>query len=243
MALTNITPMNPKPGQSAKTSAPQPRLVISDTPPLLADLSWLSVGALAVIVVALAISLTLLLRSLSGEVTMAWFLSRGAGIVGYLLISGAMVYGLMITTRTASGAVPAPVSFGMHEFISWLGLIFVAAHAVVLLWDTYIKYSLITIVVPFSSSFKPIPVGLGQLAFYASAGLIASFYARKRIGQKTWRLIHYASFATYLLATLHGILSGSDTRTIPMQAVYIGSVALVLFLTVLRALISRRARV
>jgi predicted ferric reductase len=230
MTVTNTSPVARNP---ASKTAPLP---VHST---LADLSWWLVGALSVAAVVLAMVLTLVLRALTGEITLAWFISRGAGVVGYLLITGSMIYGLMITTRTATGAVPAPVSFGMHEFIAWLGLVFIAVHAVVLLWDGYIKYSLASVLVPFASSYRPVWVGIGQIAFYLSALLAASFYAKKRIGHKTWRLIHYASFATFILATLHGLFSGSDTKALPMQAIYISAVAAVLFLTVLRILLPR----
>jgi predicted ferric reductase len=202
------------------------------------------VGALAVFVVLLAVIATLMIRSASAPVTLAWFVSRGAGISGYLLITGGMVYGLLITTKTATSALPAPVSFGMHEFISWLGLIFIATHAVVLLWDAYIGYTPLSILLPFNSSYRPVWVGLGQAAFYMSALLVGSFYAKKRLGakgHKAWRLIHYASFLVFVLATLHGIFSGSDTKVIAMQIVYIASTGLVLFLTVFRVLAPRAA--
>ena len=37
-----------------------------------------------------------------------------------------------------------------------------------------------------------------------------SFYFRQRIGQKTWRMIHYANFVIYIMAFLHGVRSGTD---------------------------------
>jgi methionine sulfoxide reductase heme-binding subunit len=220
-----------------ENNLPAPR----PTPLPLADMGWLLVGALAVSVVLLAIGATLLIRSFSGDITLAWFISRGAGISAYLIITGSMIYGLMISTRTATGAVPAPVTFGMHEFVSWLGLIFAAAHAVVLMWDAYIKYTPATILVPFTSSYRTVWVGVGQIAFYISALVVASFYARKRIGQKAWRAIHYISFLTFIMVTLHGFYSGTDSKTLAMQMMYLTSASAVIFLTTLR-IFTRRGR-
>lgn len=53
----------------------------------------------------------------------------------------------------------------------------------------------------------------------------ASFYARKRIGQKTWRAIHYISFLTFIMVTLHGFYSGTDPKTLAMQVMYLTSAA------------------
>lgn len=207
----------------------------------LADMAWWLVGALAVTVILMAVGTTLLIRSFTGDITLAWFISRGAGISAYLIITGSMLYGLMISTKTATGAVPAPVTFGMHEFVSWLGLIFAAAHAVVLLWDAYIQYTPATILVPFTSSYRPEWVGVGQVAFYLSALVVASFYARKRIGQKVWRAIHYVSFLTFIMVTLHGFFSGSDSKTLAMQVMYLASTAAMIFFTTLR-IFTRRVK-
>ena len=42
---------------------------------------------------------------------------------------------------------------------------------------------------------------------------MGSFYIRKQLGARAWRLIHYASFGTFGLAMLHGLFSGTDTQT------------------------------
>ena len=225
----------------SRTVAPKLAPAVT-TPPILADIAWWITGALAVIVVMLAVSVASLIRAATGDLTMAWFISRGAGIASYLLIAGSMMYGLMITTKTATGAVPAPVTFSMHEFISWLGLVLGLAHAVVLMWDGYIKYTPVNILVPFNSEYRPVWVGIGQIAFYMCAIVVASFYAKKLIGHKIWRLIHYVSFLSYLMVTVHSIQAGSDTNTSSMQIMYIGSLAVILFLTIMRILTAKTGK-
>ena len=63
-----------------------------------------------------------------------------------------------------------------------------------------------------------------------------SFYVRQHIGQRVWRLVHYASFAVYLLATVHGLQAGTDSRAVPIVAMYIVSGATIIFLTMYRIL-------
>jgi predicted ferric reductase len=112
----------------------------------------------------------------------------------------------------------------------------------VLMWDGYIKYGPANILVPFNSEYRPVWVGIGQIAFYISALVVASFYAKKHIGHKAWRLIHYVSFITFLMVTLHGVQAGTDTNTSAMQIVYIASMSIVLFLTVMRILTAKLAK-
>ena len=208
----------------------------------LADAAWWLVGTLAVGSLLLAVAVTLMISSLQGNLTLAWFLSRGTGVAGYLLITASMIYGLLITTKTGTATVPVPVSFGMHEYVSWLGLVFAAVHAFVLLFDGYIHYSILSILLPFNSAYRTAWVGIGQISFYALALLSASFYAKKRLGHRAWQIIHYASFLVFILVTLHGIFSGTDSNTTAMQAVYIASGALIGFLTMLRILLRRHAK-
>ncbi len=222
------------PARPAATRPPAP-----PTPSTIADMSWWLVGAFTVAIVGLSVLITLLLRAATGPISLAWFISRGAGVAGYLLITGSMIYGLLITTKTANGTLPAPVSYGMHEFISWLGLAFIVAHTLVLLLDGYIGYTLPTLLIPFNSTvYRPIWVGFGQVAFYGSVLLSAAFYAKKYI-KRAWRVIHYISFLMFLLGTIHGLLSGTDSKTLIMQIVYIASFSSVMFLTLLRIFMPR----
>jgi predicted ferric reductase len=237
MAL-QTTVQNKTPAGAAR---PAPAAKLEATTPL-TDVAWWLVGALSICSLLLAVAVTLMISSVNGDLTLAWFLSRGTGIAGYLLITGSMIYGLLITTKTAASTVPVPVSFGMHEYISWLGLVFAAVHAAVLIFDGYIHYTLLAILVPFNSAYRTTWVGIGQISFYALALISASFYAKKRLGHRAWQIIHYASFVTFLLVTLHGLFSGTDTNTVALQAIYIGSGALIGFLTTLRILLRRHAK-
>ena len=62
------------------------------------------------------------------------------------------------------------------------------------------------------------------------------------MGPKVWRIVHYLSFLMFIMVTAHGILSGTDTKVLAMQMVYIGSAAVVIFLTLFRMLTAKEAR-
>ena len=53
-------------------------------------------------------------------------------------------------------------------------------------------------------------MALGVIALYLFIALIATSLLRKHVGQKTWRAIHWASYAMWPLAVLHGITAGTD---------------------------------
>ncbi|MCU0492891.1 MAG: hypothetical protein MUD01_14970 [Chloroflexaceae bacterium] len=103
------------------------------------------------------------------------------------------------------------------------------------------NYSLAQLLIPFASSnYEPLWVGLGQVAFYLLALVGLSFYARPWIGRRGWRVLHFISFAVFVLVLLHGIASGSDSGTTWVQSAYWFCGGSVLFLTVYRVLVTVR---
>jgi len=188
------------------------------------------IGALAAAVV-LPVWMPHLAASLTGPDPKAyWYLSRGSAFVALSLLWLSMALGLLITNKMARLWPGVPVSFTLHEFISILGLGFALFHALILLGDRYIGYTLVQVLVPFFSSYKPLWVGLGQVGFYTMLIVTLSFYVRSHIGQKTWRSLHYVSFITYLIALLHGITAGSDASLPWAQQYYWISGGTLLFL-------------
>jgi hypothetical protein len=70
----------------------------------------------------------------------------------------------------------------------------------------------------------------------------ASFYLRRHIGQRAWRIFHYVTFLAFAGTTIHGIASGSDSNAPWAEAIYLVSAATVLFLLTYRIGVSMTAR-
>ena len=211
-----------------------------------AALRSVALAALAALLGALLALLVLpawapgLSASLLGPAPTAyWYLARGAGLVGYLLLWLSVVVGLLITNKLARLWPGGPTAVDLHQFASLLALVYGLCHALVLLGDHYIGYSLVQVLLPFGSGeFRPLEVGLGQLAFYAMLPVTLSFYVRQRIGYRAWRLLHYASFGVYLLVGAHGVLAGTDSGSLLVRGMYLVTGGSVYFLTVYRILVT-----
>lgn len=168
-----------------------------------------------------------------------WYLSRGTGFVAMTLLWASMAFGLAITNKLSRAWPGAPTAFAVHEFVSLLGLAFAGFHALILMGDRYINFTMLQVVVPFASnSYRPLWVGVGQIGFYTFALVTASFYVRSRIGNRAWRLIHFVSFLTYLAALVHALTSGTDTSTQWAQWYYWLSGSSLLFLLIYRVVAS-----
>jgi predicted ferric reductase len=169
-----------------------------------------------------------------------WFISRGSAIAAFWLLWLAMSMGVSMTNKMALIWPGIPPAYEVHQYTSLLGLGFALFHALILTGDHYIKYTPLTVLLPFASqSYKPIWVGMGQVAFYVWAMVAFSFYLRGRIGKVTWRLIHFASYACFLAVLVHGIYSGTDGAASWVYYSYWFSGGSLLFLTVYRILSAR----
>jgi hypothetical protein len=171
---------------------------------------------------------------LTGQTPAFWYMARSGGIVAYLLLWLSTVWGLTLSTKITGGLVPAPIAYGLHEFLSIGAVLFAILHSVVLLGDAYIKFNLLHLAIPFLAPYLPFWTGLGTVGLYLSAALTGSFYLRKQIGPKLWRTLHYLTFGVYGLALLHGLMAGTDSSLVVMRLMYLGTGLTVLFLTYYR---------
>ena len=164
-----------------------------------------------------------------------WYLSRSSALVGLLLLWASMVLGLAISNKMARAWKGGPTFTALHEYTGLLGLAFGTFHGLILLWDPYIHYSLDQVLVPFASAnYRPLWVGLGQIALYLLIPSTLTFYLRRWISYRMWRIIHYLNFVVFALVLAHGVMSGTDTAGLWVSGLYWISALSVVALTVYR---------
>jgi methionine sulfoxide reductase heme-binding subunit len=158
-----------------------------------------------------------------------WFASRAFGIVAMLLLGVSVAVGLAMSGRLAHRpGLPAKLKH-FHESATLVTLGLIVAHGGLLLFDSYLRPGLAGITLPFALSYRPLFTGVGIIAGWLAAILGLSFYARKRIGVKTWRFMHRFTIVVYLLALIHVIGSGTDARHPWMMALLTGLTAPIVF--------------
>ena len=204
------------------------------------NLKIILLGSLAIIFGALAAVMVLpnwlpwLTFSMIGETPKVfWYLSRGTALVGFILLWLSMILGIMITNRLARLWPGGPAAFDLHQYMSLVGLGFGFFHPLILLGDRYLKPTIKEILLPFTmGQYHPLWVGLGQIALYSWVIVVGSFYVRKQLGNRSWRLVHYTSFLTFVFVLAHGIFSGTDSGSASFNLLYwtaAGSTLLLLF--------------
>lgn len=154
-----------------------------------------------------------------------WYAARAAGVVAYVLVTVAVVLGTLLSGRARLRRWPAFALTDVHRFLGLLAGTFVAVHVLAILLDAVVRFSLVQVLVPFASSYRPFWVGLGTVAAELLVAVGISNLLRKRIGFARWRRLHYLTFAVWLAATAHGIGSGTDATEQWLRFLYVCAVA------------------
>ncbi|MCA9972921.1 MAG: ferric reductase-like transmembrane domain-containing protein [Anaerolineales bacterium] len=163
-----------------------------------------------------------------------WYLVRASGTVAYLFLAASTIWGLILSSRLLREIVPGPLTLAMHNYLSWNALGLTALHAVLLLFTSYMDYTVRDLLVPFSGPYSPFWVGIGIIGMYLLLLTTLTFYVRGRIGYRAFHAVHYLTYPAFGMALLHSWFAGTDTPALEM--VYLVTGVTVLFLTLYRVL-------
>ena len=169
-----------------------------------------------------------------------WLIARAAGLVGFTLLTLSVTLGLAMSTKLLRPKLQKDL-LGWHQTLMWTGLAMIVLHGTAILLDPVMRFGLTAVIVPGTAPWRPITVAAGVVAGYLMLALALSFHVRRRIGQRRWRLIHYASFAAFALALGHALHAGTDLQG--TTGLVFGAIALapILWLTFARILMPRPA--
>ena len=141
----------------------------------------------------------------------AWLIARAAGLVAFGLLTISIILGLLMSTRLLPPRRQKSL-LGWHQTLLWLAICMAALHGVALMLDPVMHFGLKAILVPGLAPWRAITVAAGVTAGYLMLALAASFHVRRRITQRRWRKLHYASFAAFALALGHALHAGTDLQ-------------------------------
>ncbi len=171
-----------------------------------------------------------------------WYMARSGGIVAWVLVTLAVIWGLALSTRITRGKPTPAWLLDLHRHLGALSLVFTAVHLVGLVADSYVYFGWSEILIPGASSWQPLAVAWGVIAMYLMIAIQVTSVFMRRIPRTVWRWIHMTSWLVYALATVHGITAGSDVANPWYRWAAVGSVQLVAYLTFVRVMAGRRAR-
>jgi sulfoxide reductase heme-binding subunit YedZ len=141
-----------------------------------------------------------------------WYVTRGSGLVSLLLLTAVVVLGILLSARWASPDWPVFLSQAMHRFLSLTAVVFIVLHVATAVLDPFAHLGLSDALIPFISAYRTLWLGLGVVASELIAALVITSLLRAKLGFRTWRAIHWLAYASWPIAMVHGLGTGTDAR-------------------------------
>jgi sulfoxide reductase heme-binding subunit YedZ len=167
--------------------------------------------------------------------TILWYATRGAGAVSLLLLTAVAVLGIVSAMRWQTASWPRFLTTGFHRNLALMTLVFLGIHIITAVVDPYTALGLNAAIIPFSSYYRTFWLSLGVIAMYLIAAIVVTSLLRPLFGYRSWRLVHWLTYALWPVALIHGIGTGSDSRFAWMLAIDGVCVASVLLSVLWRA--------
>jgi sulfoxide reductase heme-binding subunit YedZ len=163
-----------------------------------------------------------------------WYAARASGVAAYVVLSLVVSLGLTLGGKAQNRRWPRFSVEDVHRFGGLLVGSLIGIHVLTIAADSFLPFSLTQLIVPFTSRYRPLWTGLGVAAAEILLALAITNHYRKRLPYRLWRKAHYLNFAVWTLASVHGLMSGTDRGAVWLAILYGIAVASVVMLLLWR---------
>jgi methionine sulfoxide reductase heme-binding subunit len=143
-----------------------------------------------------------------------WYATRASGYTALILLSASVVLGVLTSSRESRPGWPRFVVQSLHRNVSLLVGLFLIIHILTSIIDPFAKLNFLDAFVPFISSYRPLWLGLGVVGFELLIAITATSLIRNRLGWRTWRGVHLFAYASWPVGVVHGLGTGTDTKSL-----------------------------
>lgn len=143
-----------------------------------------------------------------------WYATRGSGFTALVLLTASVLLGLVTSVRWTSWAWPRFLSQGLHRNVSLLAALFLLIHIATSIIDPFAGLSVRDAVIPVGAGYRPLWLGLGVIATELFVAIVLTSLLRRRLSFGVWRIVHLLAYASWPVAVLHGIGTGTDTKAV-----------------------------
>ena len=148
-----------------------------------------------------------------GDTALTWLAIRASGVTAWGLLTAVVVWGILLRTRLLGRAASPTRLLDLHRWLGALALSFLAIHMVLLLFDSYLTFTVPQILIPGLSPWNTFAVALGVVAFWflIPVSIVGRLRPKlKNSGAELFQQAHWLAYAAWPIATMHYILAGTD---------------------------------
>lgn len=154
------------------------------------------------------------------ETSWPWYLTRASGIMAAIILVVLMLSGIGQITGYTFKFLDPLTSWASHRALGIALGVSVLLHILSLLFDHFVKFSLLDILIPWLSDYKPVKlfgiqfgsmyVAFGILAFYLMVIIILTSLVWVEKKPYIWKWIHLLSYITIFFVFIHALYIGTD---------------------------------
>lgn len=170
-------------------------------------------------------------------VPLLWWAIRALGLLSYLALWLATLFGVLTGSRGAGGLLDPATITSLHRRWSMAAVATVGLHLALVVADPMSGVSAFGALVPLASERLTGPVALGTLSTWGLL-LLAVSTSTPALPRWVWRAIHATAFGTWLLALVHGVTAGTESDLPWVDALYLGTAAALVGALVQRLLLA-----
>ncbi|MEZ5140231.1 MAG: ferric reductase-like transmembrane domain-containing protein [Acidimicrobiales bacterium] len=148
-----------------------------------------------------------------GDRMTAWYVNCAAGLVAWALLAGSVGLGILLSSKLLGKRVRPNWQLDLHRGLSALAVAFTGVHVAGAVADNWIHLGWAEVLVPGTSSWRPLAVAWGVVTMYLLAAVQITSLLRKRLSKRAWKRVHFASYPLFLTATAHGVTAGTEMGT------------------------------
>lgn len=166
--------------------------------------------------------------------TALWYASRATGVISLVLFSLVAILGILVNRQGRLPGLPRFAVTGLHRNLSLLMVAFLGIHIITAIADGYVEIPWLSTVVPFTSGYERLWIGLGTVAVDLVAAVIVTSLLRSRLAPSVWRAVHFLSYLSYPVTVVHGMRASTDLQSGWLLALTVATVFAVFIAVVYR---------
>jgi methionine sulfoxide reductase heme-binding subunit len=173
-----------------------------------------------------------------------WYVTRASGLVAGFLLVLLMLSGTGFITGSTFRFLEPITAWATHRALGIALGVSVTIHVVVLYFDEFVDFDVVSLLIPFVSDVRPVElfgvsfgslyVALGILALYVFFIVIITSLLWVEKKPYTWKIIHFLSYLGMFFVFIHGLYLGTDLAQGVLRYVWIGAGILVALATLQR---------
>jgi methionine sulfoxide reductase heme-binding subunit len=141
-----------------------------------------------------------------------WFATRGAGVMTLVCLTLVVILGIMTSVRIEGRRTPRFVTASLHRNFGLFTIVLLSVHIATSVIDPFAGIRPVDAAIPFVGSYRTVWLGLGVIGAELMLAVTLTSLLRERLGPRLWKLVHWAAYASWPLALVHGLGTGSDSQ-------------------------------